>query len=185
MAAIRPVEPVVRVCAAFAASDSRLDDAIARLRDRWGEIAIATPPTPFDSGGYYERSMGGDLVKRWVAFGEVVSPDGLADWKWATNRMEQEWAAGTADAGGSRVVNLDPGYVTQAKLVLATTKDRDHRIYLRDGIFAEVTLSYTGGRWVDHRWTYPDYRTDTVRAFVDACRSLLRRHLQRRGGRRL
>jgi hypothetical protein len=44
-----------------------------------------------------------------------------------------------------RPLNLDPGYLTEAKLVLATTKDRNHRLYLDRGIFAEVTLCYQRG----------------------------------------
>jgi hypothetical protein len=68
--------------------------------------------------------------------------------------------------------------MTQAKLVLATTKDRDHRIYLRDGMFAEVTLTYVGRQWQHHRWSYPSYRTEEVAAFATECRKRLRQHLR-------
>ena len=87
--------------------------------------------------------------------------------------MEREFQ--TVSSTCSRPLNLDPGYITQAKLVLATTKDRDHRIYLRDGIFAEITLNYTAKRWVHHRWSYPDYRTGEVAEFALACRNRLAR----------
>jgi hypothetical protein len=108
---------------------------------------------------------------------QVTDPAGLADWKTITNDWEREAAA---EFPGERVrpLNLDPGYITQAKLVLATVKDRDHRVYLRDGIFAEVTLNFVGGRWVEHRWTYPDYRTADVAEFATRCRTRLREHLR-------
>ena len=71
-------------------------------------------------------------------------------------------------------LNLDPGYVTLAKLVLASTKDHAHRIYLADCIYAEVTLSYRGGAWQPFEWTYPDYRRADFHVFFTRCRELLR-----------
>lgn len=184
MAAIRPVEPVVRVCAVFSRYPEARRWAVDRLAERWGPIETETASRPFAAGGFYDRTMGDSLDKCWVAFERVVPPDRLADWKLATNALEIEYAE-THDHLEPRPLNLDPGYVTQAKLILATTKDRDHRVYLRDGIFAEVTLSYIGKRWVDHRWTYPDYRDDAARDFVHRCRQQLRDHLQTSGGWRI
>ncbi|MEL7334835.1 MAG: DUF4416 family protein, partial [Planctomycetota bacterium] len=122
----------------------------------------------------------------------------LADWKIQTNRMEQDIAALSSDASRqnasdvsgqhahthcpTRPVNIDPGYISQAKLVLATIKDRDHRVYLRDGIFGEVTLNYTGGDWISHRWSYPSYQQQEVIALVKRCRLRLRQHLRQTGG---
>lgn len=184
MAKTRGIEPVVR----FVAVISRRPEVVAwahrRVEDRWGEIRLAGEPMPFEAGGYYTDEMGAGLQKTLFALWPPCDPAGLADWKLETNRWEQE-AASEFAGGPVRPLNLDPGYITQAKLVLATVKDRDHRIYLRDGIFAEVTLSYTGGRWVDHRWTYPDYRTEPVRRFADDCRGRLRTHLKQTGGFRL
>jgi hypothetical protein len=70
-------------------------------------------------------------------------------------------------------VNIDPGYITPAKLVLASTKDHAHRIYLRDGIFAEVTLVYRQRKWQPLEWTYPDYRRDDYQQFFTECREWL------------
>ena len=76
-----------------------------------------------------------------------------------------------------RRVNLDPGYVDQAKLVLATTKDRQHRLYLGRGIYGEVTLRFTGGRFEPWEWTYPDYRTPEYRVFFETVRRRYRQQL--------
>ena len=94
-----------------------------------------------------------------------------------TNFWEADYAANSNHVE-DRPLNLDPGYISQAKLVLATTKDRDHRIYLRDGMFAEVTLTYVGKSWQHHRWSYPSYRTKDVAEFASECRQRLREHLR-------
>jgi uncharacterized protein DUF4416 len=82
-----------------------------------------------------------------------------------------------AGRGRQRRINLDPGYIDLAKLVLATTKDQQHRLYLGQGIYAEVTLRFTGGRFVPWDWTYPDYRTAEYLAFFDAVRQRYRQQL--------
>lgn len=187
MADVRDPEPVIFFTSVISRYPEARCWAITRLAERFGELLCQTDPMPFEASGYYRREMGDDLQKVIVAFSQPVDPVGLADWKLWTNQLEALYASEcqegrqTSEAGTPigepRPLNLDSGYVTQAKLVLATTKDRDHRIYLRGGIFAEVTLSYTRKRWTDHRWTYPDYRTEEVYRFAEACRLRLREHL--------
>ena len=179
MAQLETIEPVVRICAVISQHDSVRDWAVKQLTAFWGDL-LCSSDHPFDAGGFYTPSMGEDLVKRLVAFRTLCDPAGLADWKLWTNALEQKCAAEQSHAQ-SRPLNLDPGYISQAKLVLATTKDRDHRIYLRDGIFAEVTLNYMSKKWVHHRWTYPDFRTDAVASFSGECRVHLRNELQQSG----
>ncbi|TWT94994.1 DUF4416 family protein [Neorhodopirellula pilleata] len=179
MSELRLVEPVVRTCAIISRHAGAHRWAIERLARTWGPIVESTAPSIFPAS-FYQETMGDGLTKVLVAMEPLSDPGELADWKTSTNAWEAEYAA-VSDHSDSRPVNLDPGYVSQAKLVLATIKDRDHRIYLRDGIFAEVTLNYMKGRWVHHRWTYPDYRTDEVADFAMRCRNRLRNHLQSTG----
>ncbi len=146
------------------------------IEQRWGKIVDQSPAMPFAAGGYYAPTMGDRLLKTLVSVGPPCDPVGLADWKSETNRWEAEAAAEFGEIA-ARPLNLDPGYVTQAKLVLATIKDRDHRVYLKDGIFGEITLNYVGKQWTYHRWTYPDYRTPEVFDFATLCRNRLRSHL--------
>lgn len=138
---------------------------------------IQSPLIDFEAGGFYASEMGSELKKTLVAFDGFVDPANLADWKSQTNLWESEFVA-NAGYSEPRPLNLDPGYMSQAKLVLATIKDRDHRIYLRDGIFAEVTLNYVGKQWHHHRWSYPSYRTEAVAEFASSCRTELRKHLR-------
>jgi hypothetical protein len=180
LAKTRLVEPVIRFVAVISSDEAVTQWAVGRITEHWGATAEISPPQSFEAGGYYQAEMGARLSKILVALAQPQDPAGLAQWKTQTNGWERE--AATEFAGPQvRPLNLDPGYITQAKLVLATAKDRDHRIYLRDGIFAEVTLSYVGGRWIDHRWTYPDYRTEAVADFANRCRARLREHLQASG----
>ena len=172
----RLVEPVVRFCAVISSDRVVRDAAIEHLTRRWGATAEMSATAEFTAGGFYTPSMGEGLQKVLVAWADPIDPAGLADWKTQTNEWESMIAPG-GNAGPERRLNLDPGYVSQAKLVLATVKDRDHRIYLRDGIFAEVTLNYVGRRWVHHRWSYPDYRTEEVAKFAGQVRGRLRRFL--------
>lgn len=176
----RNVEPVLRVCAVIASSGEWIEAAINELVTDFGQPVVRSAPIDFDPGGFYRASMGEGLSKVLCGFESFVQPDGLADWKRMTNAREDEWSTRLATTV-ERPINLDPGYVSQAKLVLATVKDRDHRLYLRQGIFAEVTLNYVGGQWIDHRWTYPSYRDPQAKLFVAECRRRLREHILRNG----
>lgn len=173
-----PITPVQRFCGITARDPANRQWAIDRLSNLWGPVTVRSHGLPFDAGGYYRDQMGDDLQQELVAFGEPVAPDGLADWKHETNDLESVAAQQKIDTVG-RPINLDCGYITEAKFVLATTKNRSHRIYLRDGIFAEITLTYIGGRWRENKQTYPNYRTDDVANFADQCRQCLRRHLKK------
>ena len=66
-----------------------------------------------------------------------------------------------------REAHLDGG-----KLVLATTKNYSHRIYLGDGIYAEVTLIYRNKGYVALPWTYPDYATEDYQQILRQVRAL-------------
>jgi hypothetical protein len=122
--------------------------------------------------------MGADLKKQFLACERPIDPGELAGIKRRTNEWEAEYAA-LGRHTEPRPVNLDPGYVTPAKLVLASTKDHAHRIYLQHGIYAEVTLAYSRHQWQAMEWTYPDYRREDYQAYFTQCREYL---LARRSG---
>jgi hypothetical protein len=129
-------------------------------------------PFDFTETDYYAATMGSGLKKQFFAFERLVDPGSLADIKCQTNLWEAEYAA-LGRHVEPRPLNLDPGYITPAKLVLASTKDHAHRLYLRDGIYAEVTLAYRAKRWQPLEWTYPDFRRDDFQQFFTACREHL------------
>ena len=114
--------------------------------------------------------MGAETNKIFVSFKHLISVETLADIKIKTNEIEQQFLK-----NNRRTVNIDPGYLTQAKVVLATTKDYSHRIYLGKGIFADLHLSYQDKLYRSQLWTYPDYKQKHVIEFF--CR--LREHLRK------
>jgi hypothetical protein len=117
--------------------------------------------------------MGPNLTKVFWAFRHLIDPGRLPEIKQQTQAWEQAYAQ-HANAPEPRPLNLDPGYVSEGKLVLASTKDHAHRIYLSHGIYAEVTLHYQDRRWQHREWTFPDYRHDDYQDFFSKCREYLR-----------
>src|SRR5439155_23832817 len=109
---------------------------------------------PFEKTSYYSSSMGEGLQRQFFTFQNLLDPAGLVDWKLATNALEEQLKPALQVHGRpERPINLDVGYLTGAKLVLASTKDFAHRLYLRDGIFAEITMGFRGDSWVSHDFT--------------------------------
>jgi hypothetical protein len=178
MARPRPTTAALLVVAAFSRHLDALTWARARLEAKYGPVAMASEPFVFDQTSYYESSMGAVLSKVLWSFADLIDPARLPDIKHDTNALEQE----LADSGrypDARPVNLDPGYLVMGKFLLATTKDQAHRVYLRDGIFAEVTLQFSSGTFRPWTWTYADYRLESVIAFLNAAREDYRGRLAR------
>jgi len=173
--------PVNLVCAVLAAREAWLEAAGLMLEERLGPVDLAGEVWPFDFTDYYAAEMGHPLLRRMFSFRNLVGPADLAEVKRATNGMEAEVARSLPEAP-VRPVNLDPGYVDGARLVLATTKDCGHRIYIGSGIYAEVTLRWHKGSFVPCDWTYPDYRTERYRRFFGRVRALYRGKLRARTG---
>jgi hypothetical protein len=169
-------DPVLLVIAVFSRHLPALAWARGRLEPLFGPLALVSPPIDFNQTTYYERTMGRDLRKEFLVFRDLVAADVLPDVKHRTNALEQELAAAGAYPE-PRPLNLDPGLLSLGKFCLATTKDQAHRLYLRDGIFAEVTLHYQAGAFVPWPWTYADYRQDSVRAFLQQARDYYRQRL--------
>ncbi|MDI9571216.1 MAG: DUF4416 family protein [Pseudomonadota bacterium] len=165
----RPAPPAKLFVSVIGADGERVNTAIALLMDSFGEADYISPWRDFAYTDYYEREMGHGLRRRFASFAEHVSPESLPEIKLKTNDLERRLAV-----GGSRRVNIDPGYVTAAHLILATGKGYGHRPYLRGGIYADLTLVYRAGAFQTLPWTYPDYAAPETRAMLEAIR---RRHL--------
>ena len=156
---------------------SRHDSAIAwseqRCVSELGPLALKSESFRFTETDYYQKTMGAGLKKQFLAFKSLIDPSTLPRIK----RLANEWEAACAVELGhpeARPLNLDPGYLTLAKLVLASTKDHSHRIYVGQGIYAEVTLNYRGHGWHANEWTYPDYRRKDYQEFFTRCRQAVR-----------
>ncbi|MCX5713597.1 MAG: DUF4416 family protein [Candidatus Omnitrophica bacterium] len=124
------------------------------LKKLFGSIDFESNALNFNHTDYYQKEFGADLKKRFISFRKLIPPEQLSRIKIKTNRIESKLST-----RGARRVNIDPGYLDLSKLLLATTKDYRHRIYIGDGIFAEITLYYQDKSFKPWEWTYPDYRT--------------------------
>lgn len=168
--------PSLLVVAAFSRHASALEWARQQLQETYGLIALASPEFSFHQTTYYEATMGKDLRKQFLGFQTLVSGDCLPAVKLHTNDLEDQLArSGTYRE--VRPLNLDPGLLQLGKFLLATTKDQAHRIYLRDGIYAEVTLRFQDGSFEPWPWTYADYREPTIRDFLKSLRDFYRQQL--------
>ncbi|MHC1742150.1 MAG: DUF4416 family protein [Syntrophobacteraceae bacterium] len=147
-------------------------EALARLAERFGPLDFLSEPRPFTYTRYYEKEMGSDLLRQTGSFLTPVHSGRLPDIKLYSNRMEQEYSR-----DGKRRINIDPGLLSAERLVLATGKNYTHRIYLRDGVYADLTLIYQGGDFQAFPWTYPDYLDPTLLHFLRTLRLKLRSQL--------
>jgi hypothetical protein len=179
MAEVRPVLPAVLIVAICSRHERALVWARDRLEQEYGPLALAGLPFPFVQTTFYEASMGPGLIKQLLAFENLIDPVRLADIKLRTNALERELTE-SEPWSEQRPLNLDPGYLVQGKFLLASMKDHAHRVYLRDGVYAEVTLTYRGGAFQPWPWTYADYQLPDVHAFLQAARAWYRERLLQR-----
>jgi hypothetical protein len=178
MGDIRPPQPALLILGVFSRYESALAWSQERAAQHWGPIALSSPLFAFQETPYYEATMGSEIKKMFLAFERLIDPARLVDAKLLANAWEDAFRR-ECGFPEPRPLNLDPGYLTEAKLVLATTKDRDHRVYLDRGIFAEVTLFYQAHRWQPRSWTYPDYCRADYHQFFARCRDYLRQRYGR------
>ncbi len=165
MGQVKNAAPVRLICAVCCQDEEIGVQACERLVQLCGPIAARTESFPFIHTRYYQKEMGDSLCKFFCAFNRLIDPMEIVAIKLATNRIEEESAR-----EGRRRVNLDPGYIEAAKLVLATTKNFGHRIYLGQGIYGDVQLFWRGGRFQPNPWTYPDYLETTALEFFSTLR---------------
>lgn len=177
MAADRDRTRELLIVAAFSRHAAALDWARRRLTEEFGPIALTGEPYAFVQTDYYTAEMGPDLQKQLWAFARLVPSDCLAAVKRQTIRCEAELVQ-TGQYAEPRPINLDPGLLNLGKFMLATTKDQAHRIYLGGGVFAEVTLRFSAGRFEPWPWTYADYRLPQVHDFLIAAREYYRQRLR-------
>ncbi len=168
--------PAKLVASVIYRDEERFAAARALFAQRIGAVERVSDPFPFDFTEYYAREMGTPLVRRFVVAADPGARDRLAAAKKAAEGIEDALAV-----GGRRTVNVDPGLLSEESFILATGKNYSHRVYLRDGVFADLTLVYRKGEYRALPWTYPDYASDPVRSFLSDIRAAYRESLGRKG----
>ena len=156
MGSVRPFTPVTLVVGVLSTRPYLHESLYLHLESEFGKIALVTDPVAFTFTTYYNEEMHGTPQRFFVVFENLIDPELLASFKGITNNLEARYH----DDEGFRAINLDPGIISAENLILATTKNRSHRIPLRNGIYGEVTLLYRNHTFQPLPWTYADYASD-------------------------
>lgn len=159
----------------IAGDESLFKKAIKHLEMLYGPVDFTSTIVPFDKTSYYKQEMGRNLQRQFISFTRLILPGKLVQIKRQTNELEFKLSKNRHN----RAINLDPGYLEYGKLVLATTKDHQHRLYLGQGIFGEVTLRYTNGTFSPWEWTYPDYATPAYISIFNQIRTLYQQQISK------
>ncbi len=174
MSLLKPPVPANLTCSITYRDEHIYADALALLVEHYGAVDAASDIYAFSSiSGHYDGEMGGPLVKRIVSFERLLPRDRLAEAKRFATGLEDHFAV-----DGKRQINLDPGLLTMENFLLSTGKNHSHRIYLHDGVWAEVTLLFTKHATIQELpWTYRDYLRDPAAAFLLSLRGIYKKKL--------
>lgn len=173
MGSIRKIQSVKLVIGFIFKKESVLVKARGILRKEFGKIDYESQTLAFTHTAYYAAEFGENLKKKFISFQKLISPQSLAKVKITTNTIEKRLSK-----QGLRLINIDPGYLDMARLILASTKDYKHRIYLDKGIYAEVTLFYQHKSFTPWEWTYPDYKSADYIAIFNRIREIYARQIK-------
>jgi hypothetical protein len=169
---LRDPNPAKLIIGILAADHQCLHPAAEAIEAKFGGMDFVSDVWPFEQTDYYRDETGEHILRQFVSIEELIDPGELAKIKHQTNRIERRLAARLA-LPLPRPVNLDPGIIEPSKLILATTKNYSHRIYIGKMMYAEVTLIFDKGRWRPFDYTYPDYRQQCYFDFFGKVRTRL------------
>ena len=176
MGAPTPPQPVKLLVALLSTDPPLFATAAVQLQQSYGSVDLESEVFPWNTTDYYREEMGKNLLRKFVTFERLISPEELVRIKLATNALE----LASSPTASPRRVNLDPGYLDATKLVLASTKNQAHRLYLSQGIYAEVTLLYHHGAFHPFVYTYADYRWPETHAFLRRVRTRYLEQMRKR-----
>jgi len=165
---VKKINPVKLFISLIIGEHAPLEDVEKQLVKKISKFDYGSEIMQFDKTDYYYKEMGQNLRRKFISFNNLIMPDKLADIKRITCDIEKKFSL-----DGKRTINIDPGYIEQAKVILASTKNFYHRIYIGKGIYAEVTLHWQNGGFNKiFEWTYPDYQSDEYRNILNNIRGI-------------
>jgi hypothetical protein len=176
MGSIRNFNPVKLFVGVLVSSETLIADVESQLAAAYGPIDYRSPVVPFTFTDYYRQETGDQILRIFFSFERLIEAETLAEIKQYTNSLEEAFASRSTTV--RRPVNLDPGYIEHAKVILASTKNFYHRMHLARGIFGEVTMHFRNGAYEFFPWTYPDYKSPEYQAFFLELRGIYRKQLR-------
>ena len=153
MSRLNQPKPVRLIMGIIFAPGARIGECMEKLAREFGEEVFRSDRRPFNGTHYYEEEMGKGLLRVFAAYKRLIPRETIRDVKIFTNEVEKVFSY-----DGGRTINIDPGYIAEEHLILATGKGFSHRPYLGRGVYADLTLMYVNDEWKPLDWTYPDYR---------------------------
>ncbi|MDP8233235.1 MAG: DUF4416 family protein [Candidatus Saelkia tenebricola] len=174
MGLVRKVSPVKLIMGMISNNGSLFENVEKMLERKYDKIDFKSNIIDFNFTDYYTQEMGERLLRRFISFKKLIHPKELSGIKLHTNILEKKNAINS-----KRSINIDPGYLNEGKLILASTKDNLQRFYLSQGIYAEITLYYKDDNFQNFLWTYPDYRTQEYNDIFKQIRELFRKQIGR------
>jgi hypothetical protein len=169
---LKEAKPVKLIIGILAADEECCRTAVEAITDEFGKTDFVSDVWAFEQTDYYKEQTGEHILRQFVSIEKLIDPGKLAKIKHKTNKLEQK-LAGKVGSELPRPINLDPGIIEPSKLVLATTKNYSHRIYIGQKMYAEVTLIYDKGHWRPFEYTYPDYKQQCYFDFFGKVRNRL------------
>jgi uncharacterized protein DUF4416 len=166
MSRLKEPRPVYLFTAIIYKPDSELSGCKRALVGELGAADFESVVLPFDGTAYYENEMGPDLRRKIVTFKKLIPREDIREIKIFTTALEERFSE-----SGKRTINIDPGYIAQEHVILATGKGFAHRPYVGKGVYADLTLIYRGNEYTSLEWTYPDYGDTEMRGFFKRLRS--------------
>lgn len=150
-----------------------LDSVLDQIEEKLGKVDYQGPAVLFNHSLYYEKEMGKNLKKKFISIQKLWPADQLYSTKLLTGEIEQSFAI-----KHQRQVNLDPGGLSLHNLILLSTKNFSHRIPLKGGIYAELSLLYQKNKWKKLPWSYPDFDNITHLTVLSEIRTLYKKQIQ-------
>ena len=176
MGSIRAFNPVKLFVGILVADGHLIAEVESQLCSTYGPVDHRSPVLPFSFTDYYRQETGDQILRIFFSFERLIDAAQLPEIKRDTNALEETFSAGSTTV--RRPVNLDPGYIEHAKVVLASTKNFYHRMYLGRGIFGEITMHFRNGGYEFFPWTYPDYKSADYQTFFLELRAAYRQQLR-------
>ncbi|UCG62198.1 MAG: DUF4416 family protein [Candidatus Zixiibacteriota bacterium] len=170
MARILKPPPGRLVVSIIYSSMDALADSVKTLEKRFGRVQYETLEIPCAQRDEYKEEMGEELLRRFYSFESPVARDTLPALKAACYKIEPKFSD-TVEDYHFRTVNIDPGILTPSTLVMASHKEYNHRVYIRDGVYAEIALIHAHGKFCRLPWTNPDFCADEAIDFFERVRS--------------
>lgn len=137
-----------------------LEKTIGELKNNFGDVVSKSSEYDFNFTSYYEKEFGMNLKKMIAIFDKKINKIDLVEIKNKITEIEKRFSV-----GNKRRINIDPGYVNNKEVVLASFKKKDFKEDLGNNVFAHKVLEFEDGNVNDFFHTFDDYKEKRIKDF--------------------